>query len=592
MIIKKAEILDERGRRLIGKYLLGGAAAGTSAALATSLVNYYRTLQREADAASDTSKDDDILYLNLRQNPTNAPKKVKGTQASQEAKTASISGGLAITGGALAGLGSYAAVRKLYQDYKKKRLQEQLDAAQQGFFDVVSQEASAEKRAFMGLPPGVGAAIASAGAHAQQAEPKPKNRVYDKANWHVDDGTIPPHILELLRILQEKKMLNEYGSSIAAVPDGEISLTSEMLTPEGQQFLESDENAGLLNNAKRAAEDGKPMGGVEFATSMPVTLTLLAALASGALTHRALEKTFPRAKKPQSPEPKKIVIRNQEDPSFYETVQEEDDNGDPIPKEASYHSRNDYDTYCDGLELLVHMCLGREKVANVSDLHNMVGAIAEGRKQEVIDNVMSLGFDAAMDLCKGAYENIKKASPQDIAIAVGTCVHTPELQSITSVLAASEYDDMAPHFSKVAASQPENIQKVLCKIAGNLGAYGRSCIFENAEITMKEAAAPPMDVEQLLELIQMLQQGEGQEPRDRAEGKYVDADENPEDQQTLLSTDSESSEEAMMQNNNESGAGNTEISNKPNIVNKKKVTVEASPKDEIDQMLAGSDGMS
>ena len=101
-----------------------------------------------------------------------------------------------------------------------------------------------------------------------------------------------------------------------------------------------------------------------------------------------------------------------------------------------------------------------------------------------------------------------------------------------------------------------------------------------------------MDVEQLLELIQMLQQGEGQEPRDRAEGKYVDADENPEDQQTLLSTDSESSEEAMMQNNNESGAGNTEISNKPNIVNKKKVTVEASPKDEIDQMLAGSDGMS
>ena len=81
MIIKKAEILDERGRRLIGKYLLGGAAAGTSAALATSLVNYYRTLQREADAASDTSKDDDILYLNLRQNPTNAPKKVKGTQA-------------------------------------------------------------------------------------------------------------------------------------------------------------------------------------------------------------------------------------------------------------------------------------------------------------------------------------------------------------------------------------------------------------------------------------------------------------------------------------------------------------------------------
>lgn len=480
MIIKKSEILDDRGQRLIGKYLLGGAAAGTSAALATSLVNYYRTLQQEAAAEGDTSKDDDILYLNLRKNPTNAPKKVRGTQASQQAKVASISGGLAITGGALAGLGSYAAVRKLYQKYKKKRMQEQLDAAQQGFFDVVSQEASAEKRAAMG---------------------------------------------------------------------------------------------------------GKPMGGVEFATSMPVTLTLLAALASGALTHKALEKTFPRAKKPQSPEPKKIVIRNQEDPSFYETVQEEDDNGIPTPKEASYDSRNDYDTYCDGLELLVHMCLGREKVASISDLHNMVGAIVEGRKQEVIDNIMSLGFDAAMDLCKGAHETIKKASAQDIAVAVGTCVHTPELHSITSLLAASEYDDMAPHFSKAASEQPKHVKQLLCKIAGNLGAYGRACIFENATVSIKEAAAPPMDIEQLLEIIQMLQQNpQGQQPGAHMPGG---SDENPEDQQTLLSTDSESSEEAMGQGNN----GETPASNKPKVINKKQVTVEADPKDEIDQMLAGSGAM-
>lgn len=584
MIIKKAEILNERGRGLVGKYLVGGAAGGATAALATSLINYYKTLKSEAAEEEDSSNDDDILYLNLRKNPTNAPKKVKGTQAAQRTKSSSVSGGLAITGGALAGMGSYAVVRKLYQKYKKKRLQDQLDSAQQGFFDIVSQEAAAEKRAGAAdyIHPG-GMAALSGGIGA-----------IGGAGMGAAFGALPGGISQQAGAIGGGTL----GALIAGLP---TYLQAKAI----KELIQESENKGLpvrllqeepaqeepAQEEEKQAAEGKPMGGMEFATSMPVTLTLLAAIASGALTHKALEKTFPRAKKPSNAAPKKIVIRNQEEPSFYETVQEEEAEN-AIPKEASYDSRNEYDTYCDGLEFLVHMCLGREKVAHTSDLHNMVGAIIEGRKQEVVDNIMSLGFDPAMDLCKGAHLNIANAAPQDIALAVGTCVHTPELQSITSLLAASEYDDMAPHFSKVAAAQPENVKQVLCKIAGNLGAYGRACIFENAQITIKEAAAPPVDMEQLLEIIQMLQQQ--QHPEGDQHGMQQGAhlpggsDENPEDQQTLLSTDSESSEEAMLQNNS---AEPEEERNKPKVVNKKQVTVEADPKDEIDQMLAGSGGM-
>lgn len=463
MIIKQAELLDERGKRLIGKYLLGGVAAGGSAALATSLINYYNMLREEAARKTDTSQDDDILYLTMRN--SNAPKKVDGTQ---QPKTASIAGGLAITGGALAGMGTYALVRKLYQKYKKQRLQQQLDQAQQGFFDVVSQEASAEKR----------------------------------------------------------------------------------------------------------AAQGKPMGGLEFATSMPVTLTLLAALASGALTHKALEKTFPRPKKPVTQNPRKIVLRKQEEPSYYDTVEEEEDN----EKAASYDTRNSADTYEDGLELLVHMCLGHEKVASVSDLTNLVGAVLDGRRDEVIDNTMSIGFDAAMDLCKGAYENVKQASPQQIGLAVSSLVKTPELQPITAVLAAGEYEDLAPHFCKAAGTQPEEIKEMLCKVAGVLGAFGRSQLFSDSQLSIKSAAmlpaqGPPVSLEELLMLLEQAQQEGG------VEG--TQEDENPEDQQTLLSTDSESSEEAMKGQD----GGDNQQKNKPKVVKHKSVTVEADPKDEIDDVL-------
>lgn len=579
MIIKKAEILDERGRRLVGKYLLGGAAAGTSAALATSLVNYYRELQREAALANDTSKDDDILYINLRNNPTNAPKKVKGTSQAQQEKPASISGGLAITGGALAGLGSYAVVRKLYQNYKKKKLQEQLDAAQQGFFDVVSQEAAAEKRAGAAdsMHPGGVAALAGGigaiGGAGMGAAYGSLPGGIGTAGGAIGGGALGAIIAGLPTYLQMKavkELIQE--SEDKGLP---IRLVQQDASTEQEAEQEEEKQAAM--------QGGKPMGGMEFATSMPVTLTLLAALASGALTHKALEKTFPRAKKPQNVEPKKIVIRDQEDPSFYETVQEEDDKQEQA-KSASYDSRSANDMYNDGLELLVHMCLGNEKVAHVSDLHSMVGAILEGRKYELVDNIMNLGFDAAMNLCKGAHETVKSASAQDIAVAVGTCVHTPELNAITSILAASEYDDMAPHFSKAASEQPPHVQDLLCKIAGVLGAFGRASIFENAVVHIKEAATPPVDIEQILELIELLKQ---QQPGG-ADTAHLPggADENPEDQQTLLSTDSESSEEAMQQNKQDNAA-----TNKPEVVRKKKVTVEADPKDEIDQMLAGSTSM-
>lgn len=449
MIIKRADFLDDRGRRLIGKYLLGGAAAGGSAALATSLVNYYRMLQEEAKKEYDTSKDDDTLYINLGKSP--------GAE-----KVATVAGGLAITGGSLAALGTYAAVRKLYQKYKKQRLQAQLDEAQQGYFDelTVPKEAS-------------------------------------------------------------------FGS-------------------------------------------GKPMSPSEFVTSVPVSLTLLAAIASGALTHKALNKYFPAPKTHNPVKPKRIVIKKQDDPDYYNSIEEDD----LEEKAASYDARDEYSAYTDGLEFLVHMCLGHEKTASVSDLANIVGAVIDGRKDELVENIMELGSESAFNTIKGAYEKVASSDPATVSLAVSRCVHSPELRPSIELLAAAEYNDIAPHFCKAASDQPEHIQDILLKIAGTLGAFGRSHTFGEADITIKEASlmAPPASLEDILALIESAENGE-------LEG---DADENPEDQQTLLSTDSEGSSEYMREEN----ADNPE-EEKPKVVKRKAVAVEADPKDEIDMALSG-----
>jgi hypothetical protein len=476
MIVKQAELFNDRDKRLMGKYLVGGAAAGGSLALATSLMNYYRMLKEEADAASNTSDDDNVLYLTMGNANANAPKKVKGTAAAQKEKMASLSGGVAITGGALGAMGSYALVRHMYQKYKKKRLQQQLDEAQQAFFDTASQEAA---------------------------------------------------------------------------------------------------------TMKRAAATGKPMGSLEFMTSMPVTMTLLAALASGAITSRVLDKTFPAPAPPTAGGPKKVVLRKQDEPSFYDTVEEEETEEENIQKAGSYDSRSEDDSYKDGLEYVVHLCMANEKVASVSDLHTLVGAVLEGRKEEFIENYMTLGLDAAMDLCKGAQENVKSASKVDLALAIGHCVQTPELSPLTALLAAGEYEDMAPHFCKAAGSQPSHVKELLVKIAGVLGAFGRNQIFGNATLRVKQANVNPGNLEQLLMLIEEVKAHRGGTP---GVSNALD-DNSPEEKQTLMSVDSESSEEAMGEKIHDTDKVNPKSKSQNSI---KPVSVEADPKDEIDRALTGA----
>jgi hypothetical protein len=71
--------------------------------------NYINTLKQQAPPDSER-EDDDTLYLNV------------GKSANDSAGATDLAaGGLALTGGLLSTLGTYALVRKLYQNVKRKQ---------------------------------------------------------------------------------------------------------------------------------------------------------------------------------------------------------------------------------------------------------------------------------------------------------------------------------------------------------------------------------------------------------------------------------------------------------------------------------------
>ena len=115
-------MFSPRDQQLMRKWVLGGAAAGGSVGLITSLINYLGAIKEEQEPPNKLT--DDTLYLNLRK---------------KKDKQASLAGAGALAGGTISALGSYALVRYLYQKMKKKELESQLAAEQQGYLDLNDQ---------------------------------------------------------------------------------------------------------------------------------------------------------------------------------------------------------------------------------------------------------------------------------------------------------------------------------------------------------------------------------------------------------------------------------------------------------------------
>lgn len=114
---------SENDLNTLRKYLVGGLSLGASAGLITSFMNYIKNLHKNKN-----EDDDDTLYVYKKGSATNT------------AGDSYLATPLAITGGLLSTLASYALVKKLYTKMKLKAAQQELDEAQHAFISASGYE--------------------------------------------------------------------------------------------------------------------------------------------------------------------------------------------------------------------------------------------------------------------------------------------------------------------------------------------------------------------------------------------------------------------------------------------------------------------
>lgn len=136
---------DERGTALVRNMALGGLALGTGTGAIVALANYLKSLQEENELEDDARLNDDTLYID-------APHHDGKTKSA--AVNRWLAPGVAVTGGLLAGVGSYQLTQAVYSWLQKRRKEKMLDEAQgEALMAADAEAAAATKQAATGAEP-------------------------------------------------------------------------------------------------------------------------------------------------------------------------------------------------------------------------------------------------------------------------------------------------------------------------------------------------------------------------------------------------------------------------------------------------------
>lgn len=171
----------------------------------------------------------------------------------------------------------------------------------------------------------------------------------------------------------------------------------------------------------------------------------LAALGSGVVTNRMLQKQFPAVKNPNRNRPRKVVVRSQNDLGGTDDTTLVQDK--PITPDA--------------MEGLVRTDLQMPKVANADcSLADLVGAVAAGRGEEFRDNLAVHGLEVALDLVKGA--RFEKVSSLNRNLAITWICTDPMVSTAMQPIVAAEFQEGGGEwYVKAAAEIPEKFHSSL-----------------------------------------------------------------------------------------------------------------------------------
>jgi hypothetical protein len=313
------------------------------------------------------------------------------------------------------------------------------------------------------------------------------------------------------------------------------------------QKLHMETLTGALSSPVKmaSATGGKPMSVPELVTSMPITATLLAAVASGVITNRALDHTFPSANNDNKKgplKPKQIRIRYTEDGK---PIGGEDPIVTGAQNKQTKKEEDSYDKYASdsfvlnefderqSLAFLCNIVLGFNKSASESFLPDVIGAVMAGRLEELEHNITDLSPATAFEMTKGASVYFENAPQSAKELGVALAISSDILRPCLSLVAAAEFADSCPSFHQMGAALPmrdsNGIVKVAAAInAGNLASTLKSILGEDdseEDVETDPTLLPEGEVNQSFTARQLLQRLIAQEmSKDSPEGVQREED--------------------------------------------------------------------
>ena len=276
-------------------------------------------------------------------------------------------------------------------------------------------------------------------------------------------------------------------------------LEKEVVDSE-EAYLESLRKTATEERSIYANPEGRPFLTPEVWGMLTAGVVPLSGIAAAYMTNKLLDKSFPVAKKPRTPQ--RIRIRRQEpqrpaDENDSETADYRDpeDEGDtPIDveseevKEASYYDLDE----SDAVEFLVRTVLGNPKVAAVSQLPELIlnGSVDY---TQTSNTFMFRGVDAGFKHVKSASRG-SWADSLDRAAGIHLMVKSASLGPSVALLAAAEFAEAHPMICSQAALLDPRVGAELIKFAALQGATARAVdvekfLMESGEDDFSKTAA-------------------------------------------------------------------------------------------------------
>lgn len=309
----------------------------------------------------------------------------------------------------------------------------------------------------------------------------------------------PPHAepnIELGNDSTDQKMLQLIAGTVGGIAGykGIKSLYKHIQNKQLQEELDDAQVAYMTNLQQKRDTDAKKYASLEKAAEvgsgspmssgmvLPASALLLLALASGVMSYRTLDQTFPGRKRKGVVQGKKMPVGGKDlkvSPQKIKVLGK----GNKVVKTMDADGGP---TEADKIESMVRSASADPDVCKQAGFDDLFSALRDGRANEIKSN-LQYGINHVFDTIKGA--SAKPVTDSQKNMAVGFLVRDPMLKEAFTPLFASEYANMTPSIYKAASNLSEEEQDLLADIGGAFNVEYRQVNFPDQEPNFEKGAS-------------------------------------------------------------------------------------------------------